>query len=53
MTEPKWVTRQLVEFIHEAVIEIGGGAHGLRDAALLESALARPLNSNALYLCDG
>lgn len=28
MTEPKWVTRQLIEFIYEAVIEIGGGAHG-------------------------
>ncbi len=44
MTAPKWVNRQHVEFIHEAVIEIGGGAYGLRDAALLESALARPHN---------
>lgn len=44
MTEPKWVNRQQVEFIHDAVIEIGGGSHGLRDAALLESALARPQN---------
>ncbi len=42
MTKPKWVTRQQVEFIHEAVIEIGGGWHGLRDVGLLESALARP-----------
>lgn len=47
MTEPKWVTRQQVAFIHEAVIEIGGGSHGLRDAALLESALARPQNQYA------
>lgn len=47
MTEPKWVTRQQVEFIHEAVIEMGGGSHGLRDAALLESALARPQNQRA------
>jgi len=47
MTQPKWVTRQLVEFIHEGVIEIGGGSHGLRDAALLESALARPQNQYA------
>ena len=45
--DPKWVTRQLVEYIHEGVIEIGGGAHGLRDAALLESALARPQNLHA------
>lgn len=47
MTEPKWVTRQQVEFIHEAVIEMAGGASGLRDVALLESALARPQNQYA------
>lgn len=47
MIEPKWITRPQVEFIHEAVIEMGGGAHGLRDAALLESALARPQNQYA------
>lgn len=47
MTDPKWVTRQQVEFIHEAVIEMAGGAQGLRDAALLESALARPQNQYA------
>jgi death-on-curing protein len=47
MMHPKWVTRQLVELIHESVIEIGGGAHGLRDVALLESALARPENLHA------
>lgn len=47
MTEPQWVTRQQVEFIHEAVIEMAGGAQGLRDAALLESALARPQNQYA------
>jgi len=44
MTAPKWVTRQQVEFIHGAVIEMAGGAQGLRDAALLDSALARPQN---------
>ena len=47
MTQPKWVTLQLVEFIHEGVIEVGGGSHGLRDAALLESALSRPQNQHA------
>ena len=47
MNDPKWVTRELVEFIHESVIEVGGGSHGLRDAALLESALARPQNLHA------
>lgn len=47
MIDPKWVTRALVELIHEGVIEIGGGSYGLRDAALLESALARPQNLHA------
>lgn len=47
MIDPKWVTRALVELIHEGVIEIGGGSYGLRDAALLESALTRPQNLHA------
>jgi death-on-curing protein len=47
VSAPNWVTRELVEFIHEAVIELGGGSHGLRDAALLESALARPQNQHS------
>ena len=44
MSEPKWMARGDVEVIHEGVIELGGGAHGLRDPALLEPALARPQN---------
>ena len=47
MSEPKWMTRGDVEVIHEGVIEVGGGAHGLRDPALLESALTRPQNLHA------
>ena len=45
---PKWLSRADEEAIHETVIEIGGGLHGLREAALLESALARP---RTLYAC--
>ena len=44
MTEPRWVTRELVEYMHDCVLELAGGAHGLRDGDLLESALARPMN---------
>jgi len=44
MSEPRWLTRSEVERIHEKVIDAGGGSHGLRDASLLESALARPKN---------
>ena len=42
MTEPIWVSRAEAERLHELVIEVAGGAAGLRDAGLLESALAKP-----------
>lgn len=42
--DPEWVSRADVEAIHEIMIEIGGGLQGLRDDALLDSALARPKN---------
>ena len=44
MSAPRWLSRADVEAIHETVIHIGGGLSGLRDVALLESALARPRN---------
>jgi len=47
MSEPRWVSRQDAEVILEIVIDIGSGLHGLRDTALLESALARPQNLHA------
>lgn len=39
-----WVTRKLVEAIHDIQLAEHGGASGVRDEGLLESALARPLN---------
>ena len=47
MNDPKWISRDTVEVIHETMIDIGGGSRGLRDATLLESALARPQNQQA------
>jgi len=47
MREPRWLSREDVEIIHEGVIEVGGGSHGLQDGNLLESALARPQNQHA------
>ncbi|SFP21899.1 death on curing protein [Cohaesibacter marisflavi] len=44
MTDPKWVSEELVARLHECVIDIGGGAQGIRDTGLLASALARPQN---------
>ncbi len=47
MSDPIWLNRETVEFIHQQSIELTGGSHGLRDANLLESALARPRNLHA------
>ena len=44
MSEPRWLSRADVEALHTMAIERDGGSHGLRDANLLESALARPQN---------
>jgi len=40
--EPIWLTRQILEAIHADQIREHGGGLGLRDARLLESALAQP-----------
>ena len=39
--EPRWLDRRTVEAIHEMIARQSGGSAGLRDAALLESAIAR------------
>lgn len=44
MTEPIWLSPELVIAIHDEQLSEFGGAPGLRDAGALESALARPLN---------
>ena len=41
--EPKWLTRLLVDAVHNDQIREHGGLAGIRDEAALESALARPL----------
>ncbi len=42
MSEIRWLTRHMVEAFHRESLARFGGAGGLRDAAGLESALARP-----------
>jgi death-on-curing protein len=44
MNEPEWLTTQMVVAIHDEQLAIHGGSAGLRDQALLESALDRPRN---------
>jgi death on curing protein len=41
---PVWVLRDAVVAVQEQLLAMFGGAAGIRDAALLESALARPEN---------
>lgn len=44
MQEPRWLTPTSVELLHQKSIERYGGSHGIRDVALIESALSRPVN---------
>ena len=44
MGAPVWLDLQTVLFIHDSAIQQAGGLTGLRDASLLDSALARPKN---------
>jgi death on curing protein len=48
MNDWKWVNRQVLLLLHDESLAEHGGAPGLRDEGLLDSALARPLNL-ALY----
>lgn len=40
----RWIDRRLLVLLHDESLAQHGGAAGLRDAGMLESALARPLN---------
>ncbi len=42
MREPVWVLREVVLTLHDALLAEYGGPPGIRDEALLDSALARP-----------
>jgi death-on-curing protein len=44
MTEPFWLTYQMIVAIHDEQLTIHGGASGLRDEGMLGSALDRPKN---------
>ncbi|MGH8770558.1 MAG: type II toxin-antitoxin system death-on-curing family toxin [Burkholderiales bacterium] len=47
MRRPVWVLRETVLALHEQLLAEFGGATGIRDQGLLESALARPENLHA------
>ncbi|HET8985121.1 MAG TPA: type II toxin-antitoxin system death-on-curing family toxin [Trueperaceae bacterium] len=43
MTEPAWISERDALAIHARLLRLDGGTPGLRDAGVLASALARPL----------
>ena len=45
-----WLEKELVLQLHDYVLTETGGANGLRDLGLLESALARPIDR---YIYEG
>jgi len=47
VSEPVWLDTSIVLDVHAEQLALFGGADGLRDAGLLESALARPVNKFA------
>lgn len=47
MEAPRWISKAAILQIHSRELSIDGGASGVRDEGLLESALARPLNTFA------
>ena len=44
MIQWKWVNRKVLLLLHDENLAVHGGASGLRDKGLLDSALARPVN---------
>lgn len=44
MTEPRWLTAEVVISVNKALVEETAKPHGLRDMGLLEGALGRPIN---------
>jgi death-on-curing protein len=47
MIEPEWLDLNIVLDFHDEQLALFGGAEGIRDLGLLESALARPQNKFA------
>lgn len=43
-SEPRWISKEALLVLHDRSLALHGGASGLRDEGLLESALQRPLN---------
>lgn len=51
-TPPVWIDARAILFLHDESLAMFGGARGLRDEGLFDSALTRPVNQH-LYKPDG
>jgi death-on-curing protein len=47
MTEPRWLAKRTLLLLHGESLAEHGGALGIRDEGLLDSALGRPINQYA------
>jgi death on curing protein len=47
MTEPRWLAKRALLLLHGETLAEHGGAPGIRDEGLLESALGRPISQYA------
>lgn len=47
MTEPRWLELSILIDVHSEQLALFGGPEGVRDVAMLESTLARPINKFA------
>lgn len=52
MAEPVWINSTIAQFIHDDQIATHGGAYGLLNAGMLESALGRPQNLHVYEQAD-
>lgn len=52
MGEPIWISSTIAQFIHDDQIASHGGAYGLLNPGMLESALGRPQNLYAYERAD-
>jgi len=43
----RWIDRRLLTLLHDESLALHGGASGIRDEGLVESALVRPVNAAA------
>jgi len=51
--EPKWIDKRALLLLHEESLAMFGGARGMRDEGLLDSALTRPVNQFLYQKVDG